>query len=250
MQPAEPSHRNIISGGSTGIVELLPSGHVLKSPYPGDDADRAQSLRELQREFDVYQRLPRGHARLIRAVAFSPERGLTLEYMPNGNLRDWLRSDGVSMHRRLQWACDAAEGVHLLHAHGVVHCDVSPSNFLLDAALRLRIIDFSGSSIDGSWSSAFESARFCLPRSWEAPSTVPSDLFALGSTMYEIVTGLAPYEDLADEEVELLFRKRQFPAVDGVPAGGVILGCWLCEFGSALDVWTAMKAQVESSALT
>jgi serine/threonine protein kinase len=241
------THRNIISGGSTGIVELLPSGHVLKSPHPGDDeAGRAASLRDLQREFDVYQRLPRGHARLIRAVAWAPARGLTLEYLPHGNLRDVLRDEGVGPALRARWACQAAEGVGLLHAHGVVHCDVSPSNFLLDAHMGLRIIDFSGSSIDGSWSSAFESARFCLPRSWEAPSTVLSDIFALGSTMYEILTGLAPYEELADEEVELLFRKQQFPAVDGVPGGEVILGCWCCKFESALDVWESMKAQVEN----
>jgi len=241
-----PAHRNIISGGSTGIVELLASGHVFRSPYPGDDAGRAQSLRDIQREFDVYQRLPRGHPRLISVVDFAPDRGITLEYMPNGSLRDWLRGPGVGAARRLRWAADAAEGVALLHAHGVVHCDVSPSNFLLDAGLRLRIIDFSGSSIDGSWSSAFESARFCLPRSWEAPSTVGSDLFALGSTAYEILTGLAPYEELADEEVELLFRKGQFPAMDGLPGADVILGCWCCKYESAVEVWAALKELAEN----
>jgi serine/threonine protein kinase len=239
----------MISGGSTGIVELLASGHVLKSPHPGDDAaGRAQSLRDIHREYDVYQRLPRGHARLIEVVEYAPDLGLTLEYMPNGNLRDWLlRAEGISAGRRLKWAADAAEGVALLHAHGVVHCDVSPSNFLVDAELRLRIIDFSGSSIDGSWSSAFESARFCLPRSWEAASTVGSDMFALGSTVYEILTGLAPYEELADEEVELLFRKQQFPAMEGVPAADIILGCWCCKYESAVEVWAGLKALVDSS---
>lgn len=107
-------------------------------------------------------------------IDYSVEGGLILEYMPNGKLREYLQTAAanLSLNQRLQWACDAAEALHLIHSYKIIHCHVKPENFLLDSKLRLRIIDFSGSSINGSYFSAVESVRFCLPCPWEAPSTV------------------------------------------------------------------------------
>jgi len=239
--------KNVIWGGSTGIVELLPCRCVLKSAYPDSDG-RRQSLRDIEREFQIYQRLPR-HDRLLQMMRYSPDEGLVLEYMPRGNLREHLRSAAateIALPQRLQWACDAAEGLQVLHCHSVIHCDVKTENFLLDSALRLRIIDFSGSSIDGKWASAFEGARFCLPRSWHEPSTVATDLFALGSTMYEIMTGRQPYEELSDDDVEARYRQRLFPSVGAVPCGEVIMACWCGGIQSANEAMELIKARMST----
>lgn len=235
----------MISGGSTGLIELLPSGDVRKSTYP-DEAGRKQSLRDIELEFQIYQRIGT-HERFLRMKAYSPDSGLTLEYMPHGNLRQRLRDIGTEppILQRLQWASDAAEALDVLHAHGVIHCDVNPENFLLDSTLRLRIIDFSGSSIDGKWASAFEGVRFCLPRPWEEQSTVVTDLFALGSTIYEIMTGSKPYEDLPDDEVESRYQQRMFPNVTTICCGAVIEGCWRAEVRSAAEVMRRIKKAKE-----
>jgi hypothetical protein len=75
--------RDVISGGSTGLIYLLPSGYVRKSAYPG--ITRKQSLRDIEHEHKIYQRLPH-HDRLLKMMGYSIEDGLILEYMPNGNL--------------------------------------------------------------------------------------------------------------------------------------------------------------------
>ena len=183
-------------------------------------------------------------------IHYSPDDGLDLEYMPNGDLRQRLRdvaTTDVAVTQRLQWACDAAEGLQLLHSYGIIHCDVNPENFLLDSTLRLRIIDFSGSSIDGKWASAFERIRFCLPRPWEDQSTVETDLFALGSTIYEIMTGKQPYEHVPDREVEDRYKHHIFPSVEAIPCGGVIRGCWHGEFKSAFEAMTLIKDEMEKA---
>jgi serine/threonine protein kinase len=233
--------QNIISGGSTGIIELLPCGKVCKKAYPNKEG-RKQSLRDIELEHRIYQRIG-SHDRFLRMEAYSPEDGLILEYMSNGNLRQRLReaSLGATVHQRLQWAHDAAEAVDVLHGHGIIHCDLKPENFLLDSALRLRVIDFSGSSIDGGWASAFESVRFCLPRPWDEKSTIVTDIFALGSTIFEIMTGKEPYEDLLDDEVEERFRQGIFPSVNTICCGEIIIACWHAEVKSAAEVMKYIK---------
>jgi serine/threonine protein kinase len=146
----------------------------------------------------------------LQLIRYSPAEGLVLQYMPRGNLRKHLRDAAATsstLPERLQWAYDAAEGLHLLHSYGVIHSDVKPENILLDSNSRLKIIDFSGSSFDGVIGSAIESARFFLPRPLKDPPSVRSDLFALGSTIYEIMTSRQPYEDLADDEVEARYSQ-------------------------------------------
>jgi hypothetical protein len=62
---------------------------VRKSTYP-DSEGRKQSVQDIEREFQVYQSLPK-HDRLLQMINYSPENGFILEYMPNGNLRQQLR---------------------------------------------------------------------------------------------------------------------------------------------------------------
>lgn len=48
---------------------------------------------------------------------------------------------------------------------------------------------------------------------------VATDLFTLGSTLYEIFRGVSPYAEVPDDEVERLFRQKEFPDVSGIPYG-------------------------------
>jgi len=72
-----------------------------------------------------------------------------------------------------------------------------------------------------------------LPRDEDAPNTVLSDPFALGSPIYEIFLGKKPYEGMEDEEVQRLFSEKIFPVLDrvGDPQWeNVIRKCWRCEY--------------------
>ncbi|QDS70785.1 hypothetical protein FKW77_004214 [Venturia effusa] len=221
-----------IAGGTTGLIKLH-AGHtyVEKAPYP-DSKDARSSLRDLRREYSAYQRLPL-HARLLRLHPDSKPERLLLPYLRNGCLHDFLRATPVSSAQRLQFAADAAEGLSLLHCAGIVHGDINSWNFLVDDDFRLCIIDFAGSTIDGQDGSAFEGVRYCLPRSFEDPSTIQTDLFALGSLLYEIITGEEPYHEYQDEEVEMLFKIGLFPSTEDLPLGETILGCWQGAYDSA-----------------
>jgi serine/threonine protein kinase len=137
--------------------------------------------------------------------------------------------------------------LHSLHASNVIHADVKPENILLDESDKVYLIDFSGSRIDGKPGSALESVRFFLPRDIKLDSTVRTDIFALGSTLYEVMTGTQPYKDLSDEEVEQLFQQGKFPSLDLISCGQIIEECWTGVFQSVDDVLVALQRVQKST---
>lgn len=92
-----------------------------------------------------------------------------------------------------------------------------------------------------------ESIRFFLPRDPLSTPDIKSDLFALGSTMYFIMSDHEPYNDLTEEEVTVRYSRTEFPDVRRYPCGRVIEGCWKGEFRSAQDVVDAISGDEGSN---
>lgn len=240
-EPGFIAKGQLIGGGLSGIVELLPTGYALKSPWPGEDG--LESQQDIRTEAQIYERLSSQLGicnRFIRMVAFDQDRlTLTMEYMVNGTLREYLRSrkGEISQQQRHWWIQAMAEGMELLHALGILHCDLTPHNMFLDDKLQLKIGDFGCSSIDGSASPAGTNTRFYPPRSsWSSPITPSDDLFALGSCMYEILTGAAPFKETPSPQVRTLMMLQQFPDLTGLYYGSIIRDCWLLQAHSAKSV--------------
>jgi serine/threonine protein kinase len=223
-------------------VELLDDGTVLKSPFP--DPEIENHILDIAKEANIYRRIG-PHERLALLLGHSRD-GLVLEHIENGGLKTYLQTRGsefISTGIKLKWTYQAAEAVDLLHRNRVIviHCDITPRNFLLDSALDIKIIDFSGCSLDGSKPASCERTRFYLPRHWRDQPTVTTDLFALGSTVYETFEGTSPYEETHSDEIERLFTENEFPDVSGIPCGRIIQQCWLSQVGSAAHVQAAIR---------
>src|SRR6266487_3438618 len=116
---------------------------------------------------------------------------------------------------------------------------------LLDWSDTLKLADFAGSSIDGSDTSVTYELRSRLP-GIKKPSK-KSDIFALGSSMYELATGHPPYDGESYRNVQNFYKKGVFPAdVQKIPELGPIINkCWLQNYETAWDVLGALK-NVES----
>lgn len=246
----EPFDREkVISGGSSGIVVRLSCGHVRKQPYPDDTPyQREERLLDFKREYDIYRRTANG-PHFLKMIEFSAQDGIILQAVEGRTLRNYLESQGtcIPLSKRMNWARDMAVALHSLHASNIIHADVKPENMLLDEeSHKVYLIDFSGSWIDGEPGSSVESIRFFLPRDMMADCTVQTDMFAFGSTLYEIMTSTQPYHDLDDAKVEQFFQQGIFPSLDLVPCGQVIGKCWTGQFQSVNDVFVALQ-QVQDS---
>lgn len=112
-----------------------------------------------------------------------------------------------------------------VHSENILHGDISCNNVFLDENLNAKLGDFAGSSIDN------EPPLICYETSHEHPDNEgvshKSEVFALGSTFYEIMTGSKPHEGFSDEAVHDGFSKVNFPSLTSLPAfGEIIAKCW------------------------
>ncbi|KIH92106.1 hypothetical protein SPBR_02972 [Sporothrix brasiliensis 5110] len=265
---------SFVGAGSTGRVELVHGQkRVRKVVNPALKGHSVYLVDEMRREIEIYEHLPRDSRRTLRMLHWfdhDNDAGIELEYMANGTLREYLAKhsadvvDGVPTipaRLRARWALEATDGIALLHQHEVIHADIQPGNMLIDTQFGLRIIDLSGSGFRGKMNFGLESARYCMAHepgdSTARRSTVANettDLFALGSTLYHIVTGARPYDTLTDEEVEARYFRLEFPSLGDIDTGNggvdsplmfadAIRRCWHAEFASATDVLGALKTE-------
>ncbi|XP_020417683.1 receptor kinase-like protein Xa21 isoform X2 [Prunus persica] len=90
------------------------------------------------------------HRNLIKIISCCSEldfKALVLNYMPNGSLDKWLYSQNYSLNilQRLNIMIDVAVAVEYLHygySIPIVHCDMKPSNILLDDDMVAHVADF------------------------------------------------------------------------------------------------------------
>ncbi|KAE8350089.1 kinase-like protein [Aspergillus coremiiformis] len=238
------SKGEFITRGGTAILERLPSGNVVKTPTPNpyflqeeDDCRRNMRLEAL-----IYKTI-NGHPRVPKCIDWDPTTCcLTIEYLVNGDLREYVKRnhETITADLRRKWAKQAAEGLRILHCLDIIHCDISPRNFLLDPNLDLKISDFAGSSLLGSMPSAFSNTRYRHPNcNWDVPR-FEDDIFGLGSLIYFIMTSDYPFAEVPSDEVETLYKRLEFPDVCHIACGSIIEQCWF-QTVDATDVYEYFK---------
>lgn len=218
-----------VGAGSSSVVGLLKDGTVLKYPLV-----KGEGMENLAVEKAIYDALG-DHERIVRCLGIT-EDGLKLEFASQGSVTDHLgKNPAPSTAFRLRWCRQAAEAVAFLHTKGVIHCDLHTNNLLLDAELNVLLSDFQGTfkKLDGY---AMESARYFLPREATSPPNEVSDIFALGTLMYTIMSGIEPYPELSDADVEKRYQRLEFPETNDIVCGRMILRCWNREYARAEEV--------------
>ncbi len=92
-----------------------------------------------------------------------------------------------------------AKALHYAHTRGVVHRDIKPSNIMLTQDSDVRIIDFGIALVAGSDSDRIEgiagSPSYMSPEQVQSfELTGRSDIYSLGATLYELLTGIRPFK--------------------------------------------------------
>ena len=123
---------------------------------------------------------------------------LVFEYLDGKDVSDLVKDRVLGPADTIRLGIDVATGLAFLHANGVYHCDIKPSN-LLWTDRGCKIIDFNVAVLSSSsMSRAGGSPRYAPPDISRAapPSAVDladRDVYALGVTLYQVLTGQYPF---------------------------------------------------------
>ena len=204
-----------------------------------------ENAKAIKVEINAY-RILGVHERIATCLYLGPTGDMiVLRFYSTGDLKNYITAHGPS--KLLTWAKQMIEAVEYIHSKGVRHSDIKLCQWLLDSKMNARLSDFNGCGYDAQpllGISSMEAlsyerqSHFMLRDSWE-DSSIKSDLFALGSALYELEHRSIPFVEVSEDEVTEYFMRGNFPSVSGLTLGHMILGCWQGQYNSATEMLQA-----------
>lgn len=237
-----------ISGGKLVIEALLGAGGmgaVYKARHAGLNMHVAVKVLHESYQHDV-EFCKRFHAEalaasqlvhpnLTRVLDFGQEPDgllyIAMEFLEGQSLRTILERDGrLGVERALKLMMQVCAGLLHVHARALVHRDIKPDNLLVLPGMdddgepieQVKVCDF-GIAVGGSQANAklagtpdYMSPEQCRGEAVDARS----DVYACGAALYELVTGVPPFEN--DNTIELMrAHMEETPKLPSTRAAGI-----------------------------
>ncbi|MGH2677125.1 MAG: protein kinase domain-containing protein, partial [Actinomycetota bacterium] len=181
---------------------------VIRQRFAEDDRFVARFRREARAAASL------GHPNVVAVHDVGVHQGspfLVMEYVPGRTLTELVRDNGPLPPDRV---CEIGEGVAqalgAAHAAGIVHRDVKPGNVMVTADGRVKVLDF-GIARALRWTPLTDTPAVQGTVEYMAPEYVRgegadprSDLYSLGSVLYELATGKPPFT--GDSPLQIAYR--------------------------------------------
>ena len=169
---------------------------VLKEEFAGDE----EFIRKFRNEAMSAAKL--SHPNIVAAYDAVDEGDLhciIMELVEGITLKNYIARKGqLSNRETLGIALQAAEGIAEAHKKGIIHRDIKPQNMIISKDGKVKVADFGiAKAVSGETMSAavIGSAHYISPEQARSGiADMRSDLYSLGITMYEMITGRVPYQ--------------------------------------------------------
>ncbi|WWD09269.1 hypothetical protein V865_007392 [Kwoniella europaea PYCC6329] len=188
---------------------------------------REDEVTDVMKEVELLKRL--SHPSIVKYEGMSRDEeylNIVLEFVENGSLGQTLKSFGNFNERLVSsYVAKILEGLDYLHSQGVVHCDLKAANILSTKNGNVKLSDF-GVSLNmkavenikqdaktaGKEGGKKRVSEVAGTPNWMAPEVISlagasfaSDIWSLGCTIIELLTGKPPYSEITNS-MTVLFR--------------------------------------------
>jgi eukaryotic-like serine/threonine-protein kinase len=135
---------------------------------------------------------------------------IVMEYIPGETLETIILRDGpLELTRALDYGCQICNAVDHAHRQGVLHRDLRPANVLVPESGLVKVADFGTSrflEIAAHGTTVIGSPPYMAPEQFQGKAVFASDVYSLGVTMYQMLTGVLPYDTPTPADLERLYR--------------------------------------------
>lgn len=186
------------------LAEHADSGHevVLKVSNRRWQSDASRA--EFDNEARVLARLQDERiARLFWDAEQSKDQPhIAIEYVDGLPIDRYCDERQLEIHARLRLFLQVCEGVRGVHEKNIVHADLKPSNILVNKDGQVKLIDFGIARFRETTGEIHQNGQVVATRAYASPEQLAgnsidtqTDVFSLGIILYELLTGLHPFED-------------------------------------------------------
>ncbi|MDX2136546.1 MAG: protein kinase, partial [Chloroflexota bacterium] len=191
-----------------------------------DRASQPDFIRRFESEAQLVARLEHPHIVPLYDYWRDPDGAyLVMRWLRGGSVRDALATGAFELRAILLLLDQIAGALALAHRGGVIHRDIKPANILLDEDGNAYLTDFGIakdlSLPDGTASDVLVgSLDYISPEQARSePVTPRTDIYSLGVTLYELITGQHPFAGISS--VERLYKhiNDPLPLITGLDAG-------------------------------
>ena len=135
---------------------------------------------------------------------------IVMEYVNGETLEQIiLREGAMDVARALDFTCQICNAVDHAHQIGVLHRDLRPGNMLVSESGMLKVTDFGTSrflEVAAHGTTVIGSPPYMAPEQFYGKAVFASDVYSVGVTMYQMLTGDLPYATPAPSDLEKLMR--------------------------------------------
>ncbi len=135
---------------------------------------------------------------------------IVMEYVPGDTLEAIIEREGaLDLPRVLDYTCQICNAMDHAHRHGVIHRDLRPGNVLVTEQGLVKVADFGTSrflEIAAHGTTVIGSPPYMAPEQFQGKAVFASDIYSLGVTVYQMLTGTLPYSTPAPGDIERLMR--------------------------------------------
>ena len=135
---------------------------------------------------------------------------IVMEYVPGETLETIISRDGtIDLPRALDYTCQICNALDHAHQQNVIHRDLRPGNVLVTDNGMLKVADFGTSRFIEKMAhgtTVIGSPPYMAPEQFHGKAVLASDIYSLGITMYQMLTGVMPYNTPSPQDLEKLMR--------------------------------------------
>ena len=135
---------------------------------------------------------------------------IVMEFVPGETLESIIARTGpLDLPLALDYTCQICNAIDHAHHQGILHRDLRPSNVLVSDNGLVKVADFGTSrflEIAAHGTTVIGSPPYMAPEQFQGKAVFASDLYSLGVTMFQMLTGDVPYETPSPSDMDRLMR--------------------------------------------